>query len=87
MSELKDGNKFSASLCYQMENRKKKKNNCRSNLALRKEEKFLQLGSNNCNQHALSKLSTLSVKMATLPCCGRHIGCHFMKSPILRQPN
>ena len=25
--------------------------------------------------------------MSTLPCCGRHIGCHFVTSPILRQHN
>ena len=70
-----------------MENRKK--NNYRSNLAIRKKRTFL------FNSAAISVTSTLYpsylivflVKMSTLPCCGRHIGCHFVTSTTLRQPN
>ena len=42
----------------------------------------LQIGSSSCDQHALSKLSH---QLYQLKC--RHIGCHFVTSPILRQPN
>ena len=94
MSEMKDGNKFSAPLWWKTgekktKQNKKKKNNYRSNLAIRKEETFL------FNSAAVAVTSTLYlsisshflVKMSTLPCCGRHIGCHFVTSPILRRPN
>ena len=56
-SELKDGNKFSASLFFMIgKNRKKKKLSIKPGYTERR--KFsLQLGSSNCNQHALSKLS------------------------------
>ena len=56
-SELKDGNKFSASLFFMRgKNRKKKELSIKPGYTERR--KFsLQLGSSNCNQHALSELS------------------------------